>query len=111
MNKLFFLVLILSLVPTSHVKYLDESSKSELLIQADFQTVVLTEISGILPTFPTTLNVAEQSVPTFAGTLSNFLNLNGEMTLAGTRQKLKLGGIMEERYPLYPLTKLFTSSG
>jgi hypothetical protein len=78
MIKILFLVLILSLVPFSQVKYPDESLKSLVLIQADFRTVAFPEIFGLEPTIPATLNLAEQTVPSLIGT---------KITILPTRKK------------------------
>ena len=102
MNK-FFLVLILSLGgPYSQEKYVDESLKSLVLIQADFQTVVLPEIIGLEPTIPTTLTLAEQSTPTFAGVITNCF-FPSETTHGWHMQKYKLAGLVIRRTMTCPV--------
>lgn len=103
-----FVFLILSFGPFSQTnKYLDKPRESRLegltLISAvDFQSVNLSEIFGLEPNIPKTISLVEQSVPLFAGAMSNFFFCFTAEMLAWLKQKDKLVGFAVRRITTYP---------
>ena len=95
MTKIFYLVLILSLVPLSDFVTADRKNHNHIILVAEdrSQTLYCLDTLGILPKRSSSKTYAktEQLVPFFVGISSNFQTyrkVTGEL-----RQKKKLRGI------------------